>query len=156
MDNQKNIIPNEKSSKSCDMYIANKCVMIAIKIILSSYHLIMKQLYIVIIGDDEPSLADLWSNVARQFAAQWEHLGLKLGLQDYDIANISKDNAHNPDHSVTCCKTVLQKWLQKVSSPTWGKLADVINTLTIAQCILMIKVECIKILDTVIHKMSLL
>ena len=77
-------------------------------------------------------MRDLYNHVVHQFAAQWEDLGLKLGLQDYNIANISKDNAHNPDQSVTCCKTVLQKWLKKVPSPTWGKLDDAINSLIIA------------------------
>ena len=69
------------------------------------------------------------SNVVYQYAAQWEQLGLALGLQYHDIAIISKDN---PDQSVTCCRTVLEKWLQDVSSPTWGKLDDVIKSLTIA------------------------
>ena len=77
-------------------------------------------------------MGDLYSNVVHQYAAQWEQIGLKLGLQHYDIANISKDNAHNPDRSVTCFRTVLEKWLQTVPSPTWGKLDDVIKSLTIA------------------------
>ena len=88
--------------------------------------------FIVITGDDKPSLGDLYSNVVYQYAAQWEQLGLGLGLQQHDIAYISKDNAHNPDRSVTCCRTVLEKWLQEISSPTWGKLDDVIKSLTIA------------------------
>ena len=77
-------------------------------------------------------MGDLYSNVVYQYAAQWEQLGLGLGLQHYDIANISKDNAHNPDRSVTCFRTVLGKWLQNISLPTWGKLDDVIKSLTIA------------------------
>ena len=78
-------------------------------------------------------MVQLHSNVVHQCAAQWEQLGLKLGLQHHDIANISKDNAYNPDRSVTCCITVLEKWLQSVPSPTWGKLADVIISLKIVQ-----------------------
>ena len=62
-------------------------------------------------------MGELYTNVVHQYAAVWEQLGLKLGLQHYDIANISKDNAHNPDRSVTCCRTVLEKWLQIVPSP---------------------------------------
>lgn len=70
--------------------------------------------------------------MVRQFAAQWEQLGVKLGLKGNDIDIISKDNAHNPDRSVTCCRKVLQKWLQTNPSATWGKLDDVIKSLTIA------------------------
>ena len=77
-------------------------------------------------------MGELYTYVVHQYAAHWEQLGLKLGLQHYDIANISKDNAHNPDRSVTCCRTVLEKWLQIVPSPTWGKLDDVIFSLTAA------------------------
>ena len=78
-------------------------------------------------------MGQLYSNVLHQYAAQWEQLGLKLGLENYDILNISKDNAHNPHQSVSCCKAMLEKWLQSVSSPTWGKLDDVINSLTFVQ-----------------------
>ena len=77
-------------------------------------------------------MRDLYSNVVHQYAAQWEQLGIKLGLQHYIIANISKDNAYNPDRSVTCCVTVLEKWLQTVASPTWGKLDNAIRSLTMA------------------------
>ena len=77
-------------------------------------------------------MGELYSNVVHQYASQWEQLGLKLGLQHYDITNISKDNVHNPDRSVTCCITVLEKWLQFVPAPTWGKLDDVIKSLTTA------------------------
>ena len=77
-------------------------------------------------------MGELYTNVVHQYTAQWEQLGLKLRLQHYDIDNISKDNTHNPDRSVTCCRTMLEKWLQIVPSPTWGKLDDVIVSLTTA------------------------
>ena len=77
-------------------------------------------------------MTELYSHVIHQYAAHWEEIGLKLRIQDYDIANISKDNAHNPDRSVTCCRTVLEKWLQVVTSPTWGQLDDVIKSLPTA------------------------
>jgi len=58
--------------------------------------------------------------------------GIELGLKDYDIANISKDNEHNPNRSVTCCRTMLQKWLQTDSSATWGKLDDAVKNITLS------------------------
>ena len=76
-------------------------------------------------------MRDLHINVVHQYAAHWEQLGLKLGLQNYDIANISKDHAHISDQSVNCCATMLEKWLQLVHSPTWGKLDDAIKSLPI-------------------------
>ena len=102
----------------------------------------------VITGDDIPSMADLYSNVIHQYAAQWEKLGLKLGLPHYDIANISADHALlRVGRLVACCRTILEKWLQKIPSPTWGKLDDVIK---------FHKGKCTKILETLIDILSLL
>ena len=117
MDNYSTIIPNGKSSKSRDTRLRNDDII---------------NHNIVITGDDVPTMGELYTNVVHQYAAQWEQLGLKLGLQHYDIDNISKDNAHNPDRSVTCCRTMLEKWLQIVPSPTWAKLDDAIASLTTA------------------------
>ena len=54
-----------------------------------------------------------------------------LELKDYQIANISKNNEHNPNRAVACSTAVLEKWLKEVPSPTWGKLEDSINKLPI-------------------------
>ena len=91
---------------------------------------------ITVTTDAATSLKDLYNTVAIQYASKWEQLGLQLGLEHYHIANITKDNAHNPDQSVTCCRNVLEKWLQTDPSPTWGKLNDVIKSLTTAPAIL--------------------
>ena len=66
-------------------------------------------------------------HIVEQQAAQWERLALELGLKDYHIANMSKDNEHNPNRSVTCCRVMLQKWLDIDPSATWGKLDDAIK-----------------------------
>ena len=87
-------------------------------------------------GDDTPLMKELDTNVVHQYASQWKQLGLKLGLQQYDINNISEDHTHITDRSITCCEAMLEKWLQFISSPTWGKLDDVIKTLTIPKGIL--------------------
>ena len=71
-------------------------------------------------------MRDLNRHIVEQQATQWERLGLELGLQEYHIANISKDNEHNPNRSVTCCRAMLQKWLDNDPSATWGKLYDAI------------------------------
>ena len=83
----------------------------------------------VITGDDKPLMRELHTNVVHQYASKWKQLGLKLGLERYDIINILEDNASIDDRSVNCCTAVLQKWLQFTPLPTWGKLDVVIRTL---------------------------
>ena len=63
-------------------------------------------------------MRDLNRHIVEQQATQWERLGLELGLQEYHTANISKDNEHNPNRSVTCCRAMLKKWLDSDPSAT--------------------------------------
>ena len=72
-------------------------------------------------------MRDLNRYIVEQQAAQWERLGLELGLKDYHIANISRDNEHNPNRSVTCCRAMLEQWLREMPSPTWDKLDNAIK-----------------------------
>ena len=69
-------------------------------------------------------MRDVNRYIVEQQAAQWERLGLELGLKNYHIANISKDN---PNRSVTCCREMLQKWLDFDPSASWNKLDDAIK-----------------------------
>ena len=69
-------------------------------------------------------MKDVNRHIVEQQAAQWEKLGVELGLKNYHIANISKDN---PNKSVTCCGVMLQKWLDIDPSATWAKLDDAIK-----------------------------
>ena len=82
---------------------------------------------IISAGNDKPDLRDLSLNVIHQHAAHWESLGALLGLQDYDIANISRD--HN--RAVDACREMLMMWLRVIPAPTWGKLDDAIRSLII-------------------------
>ena len=68
-------------------------------------------------------------DIVEQQAPHWESLGLELGLKDYHIAIISKDN---PNRSVTCCREMLQKWLEIDLSATWGKLDDTIKKIRLS------------------------
>ena len=72
-------------------------------------------------------MRDVNRYIVEQQAAQWEKFGLELGLKDYHIVNISKDNEHNPNRSVTCCSEMLQKWLHIDPTATWGKLDDAVK-----------------------------
>ena len=72
-------------------------------------------------------MRDLTINVIPQYAAHWEALGAILGLKDYEIAVISKDNSNQ---STEGCTEMLRKWLQSVNQPTWGKLDDAVKLMT--------------------------
>ena len=69
-------------------------------------------------------MRDLNRYIVEQQAVQWERLGVELGLKDYHIANISRDH---PNRSVTCCREVLQKWLDMDPSASWSKLDDAVK-----------------------------
>jgi len=93
--------------------------------------MLMPILIAVTTGDDRPALTDLLSNVVEQCAAYWEKLASLLGLKDYQIASISKNNEYNPNRAVACCRAVLEKWLKEIPSPTWGKLEDSVKELSL-------------------------
>ena len=59
-----------------------------------------------------------------QYAAHWEAIGAELGLEHYQIANISKDHHHRIEEG---CAAMLTKWLQMGYTPTWGTLEDAIS-----------------------------
>ena len=82
------------------------------------------------IGDKKPNIRDVNRYIVEQHAAQWERIGLELGLKDYQIANITKDY---PNSSVTCCREMLQKWLNSDLSASWGKLDDAIKKIHLPQ-----------------------
>ena len=75
-------------------------------------------------GDDIPDMKDLNTYVVQQQAAQWEELGLELGLKRYHIDNIARDHPHE---AVICCRKMLQKWLDIDSSASWRKLHDAVR-----------------------------
>ena len=72
-------------------------------------------------------MGDLHTHIVIQYAAQWEMLGLELGLKQNDIAKISENNACHPRGIELCCAAVLKEWLRKFPSPTWDKLDSAIK-----------------------------
>jgi len=78
-------------------------------------------------GDDRPDMRDLTINVIPQYAAHWEALGAILGLKDYEIAVISRNNAN---HGIEGCTEMMREWLRSVNQPTWGKLDEAVKLLT--------------------------
>ena len=81
----------------------------------------------LISGDDKPNMADLHSKVIqKQFAINWERLGLKLGLTNDQMEIISYNHKHSPNRAQDCCTAMFEEWLRDVPSPTWGLLSDAI------------------------------
>ena len=78
-------------------------------------------------GDAKPDWRDLNVSVIPKYAAHWENLGVFLGLEQYEIDVISKDNANHG--AVEGCTEMMRKWLQSVEQPTWGKLDDAVKLL---------------------------
>ena len=75
-------------------------------------------------------MVDLHLGVVPRYAVHWETIGAILGLEKHHLEVISQNNAYNPKRTEACCIAMLQKWLDNIPSPTWGKLDDAINLLT--------------------------
>jgi len=88
--------------------------------------------YILVTGCAKPVLVDLSTNAIEQQAFHWKELGLKLGLEEHQIANISKKNETCQSKQMEmCCKEMFEKWLQVDPLATWDKLHDAVKSLTI-------------------------
>jgi len=64
-------------------------------------------------------MRDLNRYVIKKYAADWEDIGIELGLQ-LDILNIVKQN--NPLRVEGCLKDVLDRWLKLTPNATWKVL----------------------------------
>ena len=75
----------------------------------------------VAIGSDRPSLKDLNDHVVNNVADKWRDLGIQLLRPDQEkmLDIIAADHPHGV---VSCCKCVLNKWLDTTTDATWNKL----------------------------------
>lgn len=76
-------------------------------------------------------MKELHNDIVRQYATQWNMLGLQLGLKEYDIANIFKNNERVSRRVEACCTAMLEQWLTEIPLPTWGKLDDAIGKINL-------------------------
>ena len=73
------------------------------------------------IGSDQPSLKDLYDCVVIKVAVKWRDLGVQLLRADQEkILGIIE--ADHPRDTVSCCKCVLETWLDTSTDATWNKL----------------------------------
>ena len=69
--------------------------------------------------------------MVEQYAVYWKQLGAELGVKDYQVANITENNASRKLRQVEeCCSQMLQKWLEIDPSATWGRLDNVLQKIT--------------------------
>ena len=83
---------------------------------------------VIPLGDDVVTMKELHvSKFIQRYASQWDQLASLLDLENYHIANISRDNSKV---SEDCCKAALKQWLKMCPSPTWGKLEGVVKIIS--------------------------
>ena len=77
--------------------------------------------YCLYTGSDRPSLKDLDDHVVTNVASKWRDLGVQLLRPDQEtiLDIIEKDYPHD---AASCCKRVLEKWLDKTTDATWNEL----------------------------------
>ena len=72
-------------------------------------------------GNSRPLLKDLCDHVLTEVAHKWKDLGLQLLQSDQaNVLNII--SANYPNDVVSCCKCVLEKWLDTTTDATWNQL----------------------------------
>ena len=82
---------------------------------------------IVRIGNDRPSLEDLYDHVVMKVADRWKDLGVKLLRSDQDrMLNIIE--ANHPHDVVNCCKHLFNKWLDTTEDATWSMLIKALKS----------------------------
>ena len=64
-------------------------------------------------------MLDLNRYVIRNYAADWEDIGLELGVQHNILKIISADNQQK---CVPCFRSMLDKWLELNPKATWSTL----------------------------------
>ena len=78
-----------------------------------------------ITGSDRPSFKVLCDHVVNSVAEKWRSLGVQL--LPLDMVDIIA--ADHPNNVVSCCKSVLQKWLETTATDaTWNHLIKALRS----------------------------
>ena len=72
-----------------------------------------------------PSLRDLYQYITPQYAADWNVIGILLGLPSGTLDIIEHDHVHKATH---CCNAMLKKWLEMDTTASWEKLFTAIES----------------------------
>ena len=57
---------------------------------------------------------------------EWCKLGQKLGVEEFDLAVIEKDNPQNTQGALAA---MLKKWLKITKDPTWREIVDALEAI---------------------------
>ena len=85
---------------------------------------------IVRVGSDRPLLKDLYDHVVNNVAGKWRDLGVQLLRPDQEkmLDIIAADHPHDV---VSCCKCVLNKWLNTTTDATWNELIRALRSASV-------------------------
>ena len=72
-----------------------------------------------------PLLKDLYQHITPQYAADWKVIGILLGLPSGILDTIENNY---PTNVKWCCNKMLEVWLEKDNTASWGKLLTVIGS----------------------------
>ena len=79
------------------------------------------------IGNDRPSLKDLYDHVVMKVADRWKDLGVQLLRSDQEgMLNIIE--ADHPHSVVSCCKCLFGKWLNATEDASWNVLIKALKS----------------------------
>lgn len=81
--------------------------------------------YVQFIVNATPSLRDLYQYITPQYAADWDVIGILLGLPSGTLDIIERDYVHK---ATRCCNAMLRKWLEMDTTASWEKLFTAIES----------------------------
>ena len=84
-----------------------------------------------LLGNTTPKLSDLQKDIVPQYAARWRDLGIQLNIPIHTLDIIAADNVHHREHARSCCRCMLNKWIETNTEATWNELHEAIANLPV-------------------------
>lgn len=78
-------------------------------------------LLIILLGDDRPTLKDLYNYVVHGVAKNWRDLGVQL-LDPSTESMLGIIEKNHPQDVIGCCKSMFQYWLDTRLDASWSQL----------------------------------
>ena len=91
--------------------------------IVFAWWLVLHILVCFTIVNTTPLLKDLYQHITPQYAVDWKMIGTLLGLPSRILEEIE---AMYPTNAKQCCNKMLEEWLKRDITASWGKLLTVI------------------------------
>ena len=76
------------------------------------------------VGEDQPTLKDLYIHVSQKVVGKWKDIGV-LFLDSATLKVIEKDH---PQDVMECCKCMLEKWLETKPDASWNQLLEALRS----------------------------